>query len=119
MIGRLVHDREVTLHDGTRLLHHEKYDEMKEQMKISDEEMMKKYGLLNFQFIQIFIYRSVYRIHPSFRMIALAEPPKVASTQQWLSPELLTMFLYHHMTPLNTNQELELISSLVSHLTII
>ena len=36
---RLVHDREVTLHDGTRLLRHDKYDLLKEKLELSDEQM--------------------------------------------------------------------------------
>uniref|UniRef100_H2YJD5 VWFA domain-containing protein n=1 Tax=Ciona savignyi TaxID=51511 RepID=H2YJD5_CIOSA len=56
---------------------------------------------------------AVYRIHPSFRMIGLAEPPTTGSSaQQWLNPELLTLFLYHHMEPLSVNNELEVIQKL-------
>ena len=60
------------------------------------------------------ICRGVLRIHPSFRMIALAEPPKAGSTsQQWLNPELLTLFFYHHMAPLSIQYEMEIIQTVV------
>lgn len=99
VLQRLVHDREVTLHDGTRLLRHDKYDDFKAKLDITDQDMYQK---------------GVYRIHPSFRIIALAEPPKAGSTtQQWLNPELMTLFLYHHMKPLSMQQELEIIQNLV------
>ena len=39
---RLVHDREVTLHDGSRLLRHDKYDLLKEKLKLTDEEMTER-----------------------------------------------------------------------------
>ncbi|CAK8678183.1 unnamed protein product [Clavelina lepadiformis] len=99
ILQRLVHDREVTLHDGTRLLRHDKFDSMKGKLELTDEEMNA---------------RSVYRIHPSFRIVALAEPPKPGSSaQQWLNPELMTLFLYHHMAPLSMKHEMEIIQALV------
>lgn len=97
---RLVHDRELTLHDGSRLLCSNKYDEMMEKLEVTEKEMMDN-GIL--------------RIHPSFRIIGLAEPPKAGSpNQQWLNPEILTLFLYHHMAPLTTEFEMEIIQKMVS-----
>ena len=59
----------------------------------------------------------MYRIHPSFRIIALAEPPKqgVASSNanKWLDSELLTLFMYHHMPPLSHHQELKVLNGMV------
>jgi von Willebrand factor A domain-containing protein 8 len=60
--SRLVHDRELQLYDGKRLVRHDRYDEMKEKHKMSDEDLANA---------------GVLRIHPSFRMVALAEPPVV------------------------------------------
>lgn len=63
--------------------------------------------------------RSIHPIHASFRVLALAEPPIAgASTnsknsQQWLNAELLPMFLYHTVTPLNKAEEMDLILGLV------
>ncbi|TKS67888.1 von Willebrand factor A domain-containing protein 8 [Collichthys lucidus] len=84
VLSRLLHDRELDLYDGTRLL------------------------------------RSILPIHPSFRVLALAEPPVVGASasssnsrgQHWLSPELLTMFLYHTVTPLAKAEEMRLIQGL-------
>uniref|UniRef100_A0A3Q4HWX0 von Willebrand factor A domain-containing protein 8 n=1 Tax=Neolamprologus brichardi TaxID=32507 RepID=A0A3Q4HWX0_NEOBR len=64
------------------------------------------------------LFRSVFPIHPSFRVLALAEPPIVGSAgsnsraQQWLSPEVLTMFLYHNVMPLAKEEEMGLIQGL-------
>jgi len=62
--------------------------------------------------------RGLLCIHPSFRIVALAEPPVVGSTsQQWLNAEQLTMFLYHHMRSLSVTEELHVLSQLVSQHT--
>ena len=59
--------------------------------------------------------RGLLCIHPSFRMVALAEPPVVGSGhQQWLNSEMLTMFLYHHMRELTQAEELHILNKLVS-----
>jgi hypothetical protein len=59
-------------------------------------------------------FRSIFPIHPSFRIIALAEPPIVGSTtQQWLGPEFLTMFFFHHMKPLVKSEEIQVIKETV------
>ncbi len=65
------------------------------------------------QHITIF-FRNVYRIHPSFRIIGLAEPPQITSSHnQWLNSELLPLFLYHHLEPLEKNEEAEIIFKMV------
>uniref|UniRef100_A0A3Q3VYX4 von Willebrand factor A domain-containing protein 8 n=1 Tax=Mola mola TaxID=94237 RepID=A0A3Q3VYX4_MOLML len=104
VLSRLLHDRELDLYDGTRLLRWDRYQTLKEQLQLSDKQLQE---------------RSILPIHPSFRVLALAEPPIVgASTnsnsrdQQWLSPELLTMFLYHTVTPLDKAEEMGLIQAL-------
>ncbi|XP_064614845.1 von Willebrand factor A domain-containing protein 8-like [Liolophura sinensis] len=99
VLHRLVHDRELTLFDGTRLLRHDRYEQIKETYDLTDTDM---------------INRSIFSIHPSFRIIALAEPPVVgSSTQQWLTPELLTAFLYHPMRPLSMAEEVDVLQKLV------
>lgn len=56
---RLVHDREVQLYDGTRLIRHDSYDQL----------------ILNGQSAEDLAKNGIFRIHPSFRIVALAEPP--------------------------------------------
>ena len=65
-------------------------------------------------YILLYTYRNILPIHPSFRIITLAEPPVVGSSkQQWMSPEMLTMFLYHHMRPLSKVEEQSVLGGLV------
>eukprot|EP00117_Sycon_ciliatum_P049088 scpid7831/ scgid4687/ Uncharacterized protein KIAA0564 homolog len=99
VLQRLLHDRELNLYDGTKLLRHDRYEHLKEQLGVSDEEMAK---------------RGVRPIHPSFRVLALAEPP-VLNTQKapWLNPESLTMFMYHYMRPLDSREETRVLKELV------
>lgn len=59
ILHRLVHDREVQLYDGTRLIRHDKYDELLAN------------GLTQPQLDA----KGLQRIHPAFRIIALAEAP--------------------------------------------
>lgn len=105
VLSRLLHDRELDLYDGTRLLRWDRYQTLKEQLQFSDEQLQE---------------RSIFPVHPSFRVLALAEPPVVGANtsssnsrgQQWLGPELLTMFLYHSVTPLAKAEEIGLIQGL-------
>ncbi|CAM4751562.1 unnamed protein product [Rotaria magnacalcarata] len=102
-LQRLIQDRELFLPDGTRLLRHDRYDHLENPST------------------------SIRRIHPSFRIVALAEPPsggniapsegssvKSSSEQNWLNAETLNLFLYHHMRSLNLNEEREIVYSYLS-----
>uniref|UniRef100_A0A8C7Y2G5 von Willebrand factor A domain-containing protein 8 n=1 Tax=Oryzias sinensis TaxID=183150 RepID=A0A8C7Y2G5_9TELE len=105
VLSRLLQDRELDLYDGTRLLRWDRYQTLKDQLQLSDQQLQK---------------RSIFPIHPSFRVLALAEPPVVGGStssdssrgQQWLGSELLTLFLYHSVTPLAKAEEMDLILGL-------
>ncbi|XP_012262209.2 von Willebrand factor A domain-containing protein 8 [Athalia rosae] len=97
VVYRLVHDRELQLHDGKRLMRADRYEDIKNEYQKSDEDM-KNSGIL--------------RVHPSFRVIALAEPPVPnSSSAQWLNSELLSLFLFHEMRPLDEAEETRIIQS--------
>ncbi|XP_069495477.1 von Willebrand factor A domain-containing protein 8 [Ambystoma mexicanum] len=99
ILHRLIHDRELTLYDGTRLIRDDRYQHLKQELQLSDEQLKK---------------RSVFPIHPSFRIISLAEPPVIGgSAQQWLGPELLTMFLFHTVKPLTMHEEIQIIQGMI------
>ncbi|XP_039733143.1 von Willebrand factor A domain-containing protein 8 isoform X4 [Pteropus medius] len=99
VLQRLIHDRELSLYDGSRLLRKDRYMRLKEELQMSDEQLQK---------------RSIFPIHPAFRIIALAEPPVIGSaTQQWLGPEFLTMFFFHYMKPLVKSEEIQVIKEMV------
>lgn len=99
VLHRLIHDRELQLFDGTRLLRHDRYEQIKANNEMTDEDMKE---------------HKVFPIHPAFRIIALSEPPVPGSaSQQWMTPEMLTMFLFHHLRPLSLKEEVDVVTKVV------
>lgn len=98
VLHRLVKDRELQLHDGKRLIRSDRYDAIKEELKKTDE--MLQWGVL--------------KIHPNFSIFALAEPPTAGSSKSWITPEVLSLFLFHEMRTLRKDEEMHIITSLVS-----
>lgn len=98
---RLVHDRELQLHDGKRLLRADRYDGIKSEYNKSDGEMSSS---------------GICRIHPSFKIVALAEPPDVNDvTGQWLNSEILNLFIFHEMRHLDKHDEIHIIKEKVNY----
>ncbi|KAH8385795.1 hypothetical protein KR093_006032, partial [Drosophila rubida] len=94
ILQRIIHEREVQLCDGTTLLRSDRY------------QALLKQGLSQNDLIKL----GIFPIRESFRIIALAEPPKLCSIKtSWLSPELLSMFLFQELRPLQENEEYELL----------
>ncbi|XP_050802815.1 von Willebrand factor A domain-containing protein 8 isoform X5 [Gopherus flavomarginatus] len=99
VLQRLIHDRELTLYDGTRLLREDRYQSLKDELQLSDRELQQ---------------RSIFPIHSSFRIVALAEPPVIgSSTKQWLGPEFLTLFLFHNVKSFTRNEEIQVIKEMI------
>lgn len=103
VLHRLVHERELQLYDGTRLLGRERYEEARQACgNISHEEMKDK--------------RKILPIADNFRVVALAEPPNLggntSKSQQWFSAEILSMFLFHQMRAPSQCEELHILKSL-------
>ena len=57
--------------------------------------------------------QSVYNFIPT--LVALAEPPTVggSSKGQWLTSEILSMFLFHEMRALSQSEEFNVINNLI------
>lgn len=99
VLQRLIHDREMQLYDGMRLVSSDRYEKIKQENALSDVEMEKK---------------NIWKIHPAFRIVALAERPKLkTSKDQWITPEVMSMFLFHSLRPLSLKEERYVIESLV------
>lgn len=77
--------------------------------------MLQHHKKLRTEFtLLFFLFRGILCIHPSFRIIGLAEPPVIGSSQpQWLNSELLSMFLFHHVSPLSKQEEAQVIYDMV------
>ncbi|XP_055693554.1 von Willebrand factor A domain-containing protein 8 [Lutzomyia longipalpis] len=96
ILHRLVHDRELQLYDGRRLLGHERYDNLL-ALGATPESLEAK-GIL--------------RIHPSFRIVALGEPPVLDTGANWLTPEMLSVFVFHEVRNLSQEEEIHIINTL-------
>lgn len=99
VLHRLVHDREIQLHDGTRLVSAEKYDFLIKEFNKTPDDLF-----LN----------GVLRIHPDFRIVALAEPPNFDAKATWLNSEVLSLFLFHEMRNLSKEEEIKIIKTKVN-----
>lgn len=97
VLHRLIHDREIQLYCGKRLIAQEKYDGFLEDGVTVDELETNR----------------VFPIHPAFRIVALAEPPTHDGTNNWLSPEMLSLFMFHEVRNLSKNEEEFIITQLV------
>lgn len=95
VLHRLIHERELQLYDGTRLLGGQRYEEAKKLQ--TDQEMEAK---------------KILKIQDNFRIVALAEPPSSSGKGQWLNTEVLSMFMFHEMRPLSSLEELHVVQSL-------
>lgn len=112
VLQRLVQDREIDLADGTKLLAQSKYDEMLEGARASGA----KEPALD----------RVFPIHPSFRIIAIAESdpstlkaapvPGRESSSAWLNSDSIAMFTFHHLPNLSKTQSEQVVRSLYPHL---
>lgn len=91
--GRLIHDRELQLFDGSRLIRHDKYDELIAEGSTNES----------------LIASGIFRISPSFRIFALAEPPTADALTNWLTPEMLSLFVFHEIRNLTKIEEKQII----------
>lgn len=96
-LQRIVSDRELQLYCGKRLIAQEKYDSLL-KCGVTTEELEAG---------------RVFAIHPAFRIIALGEPPSKDATN-WVTPEMLSLFLFHEIRNLTRNEEEHIIKEMVS-----
>lgn len=115
-LRRLIQDRELDLPDGSRLISHHKYQLLLKDLNQSNMKLNDK----------------VLTIHPSFRIIATAEPPATKfsfkdkkdeksqpdpqsqsqskANSEWLNSETLNLFIYQQIEPLEIRYEHEVLS---------
>ncbi|XP_055526444.1 von Willebrand factor A domain-containing protein 8 [Wyeomyia smithii] len=95
ILHRLVHDREMQLYDGRRLMRHDRYDRLL-QLGFAKDDLTS---------------RGILRINPAFRIAAMAEPHQKTGTN-WITSETLNLFLFHEIRGLSKDEELSVIDSL-------
>lgn len=92
-----MHDRELQLHDGKRIVDAATYDSFRKQLNLDEKQLMDS-GIL--------------KAHPDFRIVAIGEPSTTQSGN-WLSPEVLSLFAFHEVRPLSKEEEMHIITSKV------
>jgi MoxR-like ATPase len=99
VLQRLLHERELELIDGSRMLRASTYSMLGAggALPSSDGAVTQQVG-------------HVLPVHPSFRMIALAAPPN--PTHRWLNAETVGMFAYHYLPTLASTELEQLLSTL-------
>ncbi|XP_022919882.1 von Willebrand factor A domain-containing protein 8 [Onthophagus taurus] len=96
VLHRLVHDREIQLHDGKRLINYEKYKFLQTEFKLTEDQLQSN---------------GIYPIHPDFKIIAIGEPPIFQTGGNWMSPEVLSLFTFHEAKPLSKLEEMHIITT--------
>lgn len=97
VLHRLVHDRELQLHDGKRLVDAKRYEFFQNHLNLTQQQLTDS---------------GIYKIHPNFRIVAIGEPPNTQSVQgNWLSAEMLSLFLFHEMRMLSKQEEMNIITA--------
>jgi MoxR-like ATPase len=79
VLQRLMHDRDLELFDGSRLLRADRYDTLAAAHGYSTAQMAAL---------------GIHRVHPAFRVVAVGEPPSAQGTA-WLTSELLACWTFH------------------------
>lgn len=78
----------------------EKYIALQEKFGLTKEQLDKS---------------GVLKIHSDFRIIAVGEPPDLHTPLgNWLSAEILSVFIFHEMRSLNKTEEMKIITAKVS-----
>ncbi|KAF7279849.1 hypothetical protein GWI33_006657 [Rhynchophorus ferrugineus] len=97
VLHRLVHDRELQLYDGKRLISSERYKFLIEKVELTRDQLTEA---------------GIFPIHPDFRIVAVGDPPILQSKDgNWISPEMLSLFVFHDLRTLSKVEEMQVIST--------
>jgi len=88
IMAPLLQDATLTLPNGKQLMRHDRFDAIMADNGLSADDMQR---------------RGVLRVHPAFRLIALAVPPSLK--QNWLLPETASLFTFHQLPPPAAEEE--------------
>ncbi|CAB4415023.1 unnamed protein product [Rhizophagus irregularis] len=100
-LQRLIKEREISLPDGSQLIHPARY-----------QKLGQDYGLTKKQLDE----KRIFFIHPAFRIVALGRPFSGGSDEgrpgSWLSPEIVSMFQFIVVRPLDYQEEMQVLETL-------
>lgn len=61
--------------------------------------------------------QKIFAIHPSFRIVALAEPPGKIGPSRWLNSEISSMFHFHVLRGIDTVDKFQMLEKMFPGLT--
>ncbi|CAG8696363.1 9366_t:CDS:2, partial [Acaulospora colombiana] len=98
-LQRLVNEREMTLPNGKQLIHSMRYKKLIEKHGFTDETLRSK---------------AIFPVHPAFRIVASGRPQNSVEGKQgsWLSPEIVSMFQFVVVLPLDHQEEVQVLKTL-------
>src|SRR5579871_6704147 len=100
-LQRLIKEREISLPDGTQLIHPLRYQKLIQDHGFTKEQLDKK---------------GIFAIHLSFRIVALGHPISDGSKEgrlgSWLSPETVSMFQFVVVRSLDYQEEMQVLETL-------
>eukprot|EP01134_Creolimax_fragrantissima_P008370 CFRG8370T1 len=88
VLHRLVYDRELELFDGLKLVGHDRYQTLRDNCRGNAASLRA-------------LDKTVRMIHPSFRILALANPDTATATKKWLQSETVPLFSFHQLPVLS------------------
>jgi von Willebrand factor A domain-containing protein 8 len=100
-LQRLIKEREISLPDGTQLIHPIRYQKLTQDHGFTKKQLDEK---------------RIFSIHPAFRIVALGHPFSGGSEEgrpgSWLSPEIVSMFQFIVVRPLDYQEEMQVLETL-------
>ncbi|GBC05388.1 hypothetical protein RclHR1_00620028 [Rhizophagus clarus] len=100
-LQRLVKEREISLPDGTQLIHPTRYQKLRQDHGLTKKQLDEK---------------KIFYIHPAFRIVALGRPfsggNEMGRPGSWLSPEIVSMFQFIVVRPLDYQEEMQVLETL-------
>jgi MoxR-like ATPase len=111
IVQRLIQERELNLPDGSYLMRSERFDELVQQLAKSNDA-----GLIRSVREQL-SSQKIFAIHPSFRIVALAEPPGKIGPSRWLNSEISSMFHFHVLRGIDTVDKFQMLEKMFPGLT--
>jgi MoxR-like ATPase len=101
-VHALVTDRQLHLPDGSQLMRHDRYDQLLRttaaEMTLTAKQEGKNSATdaaTDAAAAMELRRRGVFRIHPSFRMVGVGNPPAGAARESWLTAEMMQMWSFH------------------------
>jgi MoxR-like ATPase len=101
-LQRLVSEREISLPNGTRLVHPQNYQRLRDNFGLTEKDLAEKH---------------IIPVHPGFRIIALGNSEEFGKQKRsWLTGEVLSMFSFVYLRTMRMEEEVQVLTELFPQL---